>query len=58
MSCGGIKNKQSGDITIFPTLGPLSLLGAVCFSWLGLEQEEMGAGDKPVPGLQTQPLFM
>ena len=50
MRCGGIKNKQSRNITIFPTLGPLSLPGAV-FSWPAPEQEEMAASDKPMPGL-------
>lgn len=40
----------------FPTLGPLGLAGAVCFHWVDLEQEETAAGDRPVPGLQTQPL--
>lgn len=46
-----IKNKQSGNTTIFPTLCLLRLLRVVCFSWLALEQEDMAAGDKPVPGL-------
>lgn len=56
--CRVIKNKQSGNTSIFPTLGLLSLPWVVCFSWLALEQEDMAAGDKPVPGLQAQPLFI
>lgn len=59
MRCGVIKNKQSGNIIIFPKLGLLSRPWAVCFSWLALQQEEMAAGDKPVvPGLQAQTLFI
>lgn len=58
MRCRVIKNKQSGNTTIFATLCLLSLSWAVCFSWLALEQEDMAAGDKPEPGLQAQPLFM
>lgn len=34
-------------------MSPQSVLG--CFSWLALGQEEMAAGDKPVPGLQPSP---
>lgn len=46
------KNKQSGAVTIFPTLGLLNLPQAACFFWLAPEQEEMAADDKPVPSLQ------
>lgn len=58
MRCGVIKNKQSGNTTIFPILVLLSLPRVVCFSWLALEQEEMADGDKPVPDLQGWPLFL